>query len=331
MGKERTFRSRLRRWYAKNRRELPWRNTRDPYRIWVSEVMLQQTRVAAVVPYYERFLEKFPDVETLARAPGEELLAAWSGLGYYSRARNLREAARRVVERGGFPEDYEGLLSLPGVGGYTAAAVGSMAFGLSRAVVDGNVLRVMSRLTNDPGDTGAARTRRRLADEARRLLDQSDPGEYNQAIMELGAVVCLPKQPLCPQCPVSADCEALAAGTERELPVKLRREKAHRIEKTVAIGVRRGSVLLRLRPARSRKLAGFWELPEADEIGREKLGEELGSFRHSITNHNYRFRVFRAAVNRAPAGFRWIGRERLPEMPLSTVAKKALRLLKDWS
>src|SRR6266516_234894 len=187
---EREFRKALLSWYAGAKRVLPWRETRDPYRIWISEVMLQQTRVAAVIPYYERFLARFPDLATLAAAPEQELLAAWGGLGYYSRARNLQRAAQQM--RGRFPSDYESIRALVGVGDYTAAAVASIAFGLPYAVVDGNVLRVLSRVTNDASDIGSLKTKKRMQALADTLLAQSDPGLYNQALMELGATVCLP-------------------------------------------------------------------------------------------------------------------------------------------
>jgi A/G-specific adenine glycosylase len=289
--------------------------------------MLQQTRVAAVIPYYERFLERFPTVERLACAADEMLLRAWSGLGYYSRVRNMRSAARQIVELGGFPKDRDGLRALAGVGEYTAAAVASIAFGLPYAAVDGNVLRVMARLTNDSGDIQAAVTRKRLAKEAQTLLDRKRPGEFNQAVMELGATLCSPKQPQCRRCPLASDCEALRAGTQNELPVRLRTSEIHRIDKTVLIAERRGKVLLRLRPPDSSKLAGFWELPEACELETARIGDELGSFQHSITNHNYRISVVRATLKEAPATFQWIALERLREIPLSTIAKKSFRFL----
>ncbi len=181
------------RWYAAQKRDLPWRNTRDPYRILISEVMLQQTRVAAVAPYYERFLERFPTVESLARADQAEALAAWAGLGYYSRARNLLQAAREIATAGRFPSSYAGIRALPGVGQYTAAAVSSIAFGLPHAAVDGNARRVLGRVFPDGCDP-------------ERLLERKDPGAWNQALMELGATVCLPRAPRCADCPLTAVC-----------------------------------------------------------------------------------------------------------------------------
>ena len=191
-------------WYARGHRDLPWRDTRDPYRIWVSEIMLQQTRAQAVIPYYHRFLERFPSVEALAAAAEDEVLALWSGLGYYSRARNLRLAARQIVDSGGFPRSYEGIRGLPGIGDYTAAAVASIAFDLPYAVLDGNVLRVVARVANDAADISAARTRERFRAMAQGWLDAAiEPGHFNQALMELGATVCLPRKPLCLVCPLA--------------------------------------------------------------------------------------------------------------------------------
>src|SRR5712691_3306805 len=207
-----SLRRKLITWYERAKRDLPWRRTDDPYAIWISEIMLQQTRVAAVVPYYERFLARFPKPAALADAPEPELLRMWSGLGYYSRARNLRKAANQIVDHGGFPRDYGSIRELAGVGDYTAAAVASIAFGLPFAVVDGNVRRVIARLLNQTSaDAGK---------EAGLLLDRRDPGRWNQALMELGAVVCLPREPRCGECPIAAHCEALRRGAQGELPAK---------------------------------------------------------------------------------------------------------------
>jgi A/G-specific adenine glycosylase len=221
---------RLLAWYRRGRRDLPWRRTSDPYRIWVSEIMLQQTRAQAAIPYFERFLERFPTVEALAAAGEEEVLALWSGLGYYSRARHLLHGAQRVAAAGAFPGDYESIRALPGVGDYTAAAVASIAFGLPYAVVDGNVLRVVARMENDAAETGSARTRERFRSIAQEWMDARNPGAFNQALMELGATVCLPRNPLCPACPLESLCAARAAGTAAGLPVKLRKREPVRIE-----------------------------------------------------------------------------------------------------
>ncbi|HEY6322991.1 MAG TPA: A/G-specific adenine glycosylase [Thermoanaerobaculia bacterium] len=262
-------------WFDRHRRDLPWRRTRDPYRIWVSEVMLQQTRVEAVLPYYERFLARFPNVDDLASAPIDEVLALWSGLGYYRRARQLHAAARRIADAGEFPRTLDRLLELPGVGSYTAAAVGSIAFGLAVPVLDGNVERVMARrlaLAEDP-KRGASRAR--LVAAAAALLDPSRPGDGNQALMELGATLCLPRQPRCQLCPLRPGCIAAGEGRPEMYPPPRRRRRTEIRQLLVAVVASRENpdrVLLFRRsppvppeaPGTSPSVglpAGAWELP----------------------------------------------------------------------
>ncbi len=215
-----SFRKSLLAWFREFQRDLPWRKSKDPYRIWLSEIMLQQTRVAAVIPYYERFLERFPNVQTLAEAPEEEVLRLWSGLGYYSRAKNLQKAARQIVgEFGGqFPEKREQILALSGIGEYTASAIASIAFDEKCAVLDGNVARVLSRLEAIRGDLRETRKWRGLRDTANELLDPDAPGDWNQAMMEFGATLCTPNSPQCLLCPVSKSCQALRLGLVDVLP-----------------------------------------------------------------------------------------------------------------
>ena len=314
-------------WYARGHRDLPWRRTTDPYRIWISEIMLQQTRAQAVIPYFERFLERFPAVEALAAAAEEEVLALWSGLGYYSRARNLRKAALEIGAAGGFPRDYEALRALAGIGDYTAAAVGSIAFGLPHAVVDGNVLRVVARVENDSADIGAGRTRERFREVAQGWLDAGDPGGFNQALMELGATVCLPRNPLCLVCPLAEVCSARRSGTAAELPVKLRKQQAVRIGGELLVVERRGRVLLRQRDAASSRMAGFWDLPSPQDLPGAKKGPRIGAIRHTITHHHYTLDVRRATIARADRdGFRWFAPAALEAIPFSTTARKALKL-----
>jgi A/G-specific adenine glycosylase len=325
------FRSRLLAWYDHNRRDLPWRRTRDPYRIWLSEIMLQQTRVEAVIPYYERFLDRFPDVRALASAPEQDLLNAWSGLGYYSRARNLQRAARLIIDCGAFPRDLASLRELPGVGDYTAAAIASIAFGAPHAVLDGNVARVLARFMNERGDIRAPATRRRLQALAGVLLDAARPGDFNQAMMELGAVVCTPRNPDCHACPLGAGCAARALGIPNELPVKNGAGPRKRIESTLLIVERNGRVLMRQRPASSTRLASFWEFPEHGSAP-VRAGRVLGTFRHSITTSDYTYTVRRGALHADPEGFEWVPLERLERIPLTSAAKKAvLCLLKGQS
>jgi len=316
-------------WYARGHRDLPWRRTADPYRIWVSEIMLQQTRAMAVVPYYHRFLERFPTLKALAAAPEQEVLALWSGLGYYSRARNLLRAARQIAARGAFPRRYDELRQLAGVGDYTAAALASIAFGEPRAVLDGNVLRVVARVKNDAGDIRSPKARERFRAVAAGWLDRRQPGAFNQALMELGATVCLPRRPLCPRCPLHGQCLAQQQGTVEQLPVKLGHVQPERIE-AVLLLVRRGRrILLRQRPATEGRMPGFWELPAPEHLPGGSAGAVIGQFRHTITHHHYTFTVRAArAPKRLPAGslFRWLEPSEAGGIPLSTTAKKALRL-----
>jgi A/G-specific adenine glycosylase len=317
---------RLLAWYHQGHRDLPWRSTDDPYRIWVSEIMLQQTRAQAVIPYYERFLQRFPDVEALAGAAEEDVLALWSGLGYYSRARNLRRAAGRIQAAGGMPREYHALRQLPGVGDYTAAAIASIAFGLPHAVLDGNVLRVVARVENDPADIGTPRTRERFRGVAQEWLDQRSPGAFNQALMELGATVCLARNPLCLVCPLSSLCRARAEGTAGQLPVKLRRVEPVRVDGTLLLIHRKGRVLLRQREISERPMAGFWELPTPDHLPAARVGVAIGTVRHSITHHRYHFQVAQASASPRERCFRWFPTQHLDAIPLSTSARKALKL-----
>ena len=291
--------------------------------------MLQQTRAQAVIPYYENFLERFPTVHDLARAAETEVLRRWSGLGYYARARNLQKAARQIVERGAFPREYEAIRELPGVGTYTAAAIVSIAFGGNRAVVDGNVMRVIARVSADAADIGAQATKIQFEKIAGALLDPHDPGRFNQAMMELGATICLPRNPLCLLCPVSADCQARLQGKQSQLPVKLKRVQPVRVEVTLLLIERAGRILLWRRNPDSRRLGGFWELPSSEELPKAKKLDTVGSFRHSITNHNYTFTIVKATAPRPASHFQWFDHAQLEGIPLSTTTRKALALIKQ--
>jgi A/G-specific adenine glycosylase len=321
------LRRRILSWYRKHKRDLPWRQSRDPYRIWVSEIMLQQTRVAAVIPYYERFLARFPDVVALAVAPEQELLAAWAGLGYYARARNLQRAAKKIQELGGFPSDHASIRELPGVGDYTAAAIGSIAFNLRHAALDGNAARVLSRLTAERGNIDSGVVKKRLLANVDGLIDPKSPGEFNQALMELGATVCLPRHPACRQCPWACECQAFRLGIQNELPMRAGRPEAKGVEKQLLMIERAGKILAWQRPSESRRLAGFWELPETDQLPGAKVESRVAGFRHTIVNTNFRVAVFRASLPGTPKGFHWLATEELSEIPLSTTAKKALACL----
>ena len=273
--------------------------------------MLQQTRVAAAIPYYRRFLERFPDVRALAGAAEAEVLAAWSGLGYYSRARNLHKAAREIACTS-FPRDYESIRELAGVGDYTAAAIASIAFGLPHAAVDGNVRRVIARLWND-SDADAH-------ESAGALLDRRDPGRFNQALMELGATICLPRNPGCGGCPLARQCQARRFGTQSGLPAPRVQPAPERLTRTLLLIRRRGRILL----APSPRVQGFWDLPE--EESRVWAGTKLGEFRHTITHRHYRFVVLRGSGISIPSNGRWFTETQMREIPLSTTVRKALRL-----
>ena len=309
----RMFRRLVLRWYDANKRDLPWRRERDPYRIWISEIMLQQTRVNAVLEHYRRFLARFPKIEDLARARESSVLAAWSGLGYYRRARMMHSAARRIVKdhQAQFPETADALRSLPGVGRYTAAAVASIAFGEPTAVVDGNVERVICR------SSGKVLAGESLWASANALLDADRPGDFNQAMMELGATVCLPRAPLCLACPVHALC--LARGEMRNGRGAVRQNKK---EISYLLSRQKGNVFLVQRPRSASLMAGMWELPE----GHADLGTNgtCLTLRHSITVTDYRVRVVLAETPGNISG-RWVHTRRLDKMPLTGLTRKILR------
>ncbi|MBM7567714.1 A/G-specific adenine glycosylase [Paenibacillus sacheonensis] len=281
-------------WYLANKRDLPWRMNRDPYRVWVSEIMLQQTRVDTVIPYYERFLEKFPTASALANAPEPEVLKCWEGLGYYSRARNLQAGAREVVARhgGAVPDDKEAVSALRGVGPYTTGAIMSIAFNRPEPAVDGNVMRVLSRYFCLEEDIAKPATRIGIEKLAASLIPEGSAGDFNQALMELGALVCTPKSPGCLTCPVMMHCEGRMAGKEHVLPIKTKAKPPRRETRIAALitgsGEHAGKLLVRQRPE-SGLLAQMWELPHvlapdalgaaapAKRRGRSKAGAALNA------------------------------------------------------
>ncbi|MGA9039674.1 MAG: A/G-specific adenine glycosylase [Terriglobales bacterium] len=331
----RSFRRRLLAWYDQHGRDLPWRRDHDPYRVWVSEIMLQQTRVAAVIEHYKKFLQRFPTIKKLASAREATVLAAWSGLGYYRRARMLHAAARVVVKEheGKFPGSAKDLRVLPGVGRYTAAAIASIAYGEPVAVVDGNVERVLGRLLG-----------KRLAEEyswrtAEELLDRQRPGDFNQAMMELGATICLPRQPMCLMCPVNQWC-----ATRGELEKLEKATRQTKKEIYYALDCRNGSVFLVQRAKDASLMPGMWELPEASVVGtgkriphelklnRNDKGNKISdggvlTLRHSITVTDYTVLVQQGTAADGTAG-KWIARNRIESLPLTGLARKILRAAK---
>jgi len=337
------LRRRLLNWYRQNRRDLPWRRSRDPYAIWISESMLQQTQVITVIPYYARFITAFPTVRSLARAPLPRILRLWSGLGYYRRAENLHKAARRIVRQysGIVPREYAQLRALPGIGDYTAGALLSIAFGKKYPAVDGNVRRALSRLVRTKSND-------QISACAAKLVKTSQPGNLNQALMELGATICTPKAPRCGGCPVATDCRS--RGLLGRHPAQLHPPKAiaQKVLWPLAIVHYRGKILLRRRQADG-LLAGLWELPgaeiapteNAEAVVRKELRplsttglvpQRLGELRHSITNRRIHAPVllYRWPMNKRPPGgkpeWRWTLPGELHRYATSSMTAKAVRL-----
>src|SRR2546425_981386 len=275
-------RSRLLAWYAANRRDLPWRRTKDPYRILVAEYLLQRTRIASGTPYYERFLVRFPTVQDLAAASLDDVLAVWEGLGFYGRAKRLHAAAHVIVAEhaGKVPPSYETLAALPGIGPYTAGAIASIAFGIAAPAVDGNVLRVLARLFRIREDVARLVVHRRIVELAATLVSRDAPGSFNQAIMELGATICTPTRPACDRCPLENQCLARAAGEEHEIPITANRKRPRAVPVAFALVEAKGHVLL-VRRESGTLLGGLWALPGGEVPSRE-LGPPLNYSFHKI-------------------------------------------------
>ena len=314
------FRRALLAWYGKNGRDLPWRRTCDPYAIWLSEIMLQQTRVAAVLDHYRVFLERFPNVEALAAASEDAVLAAWSGLGYYRRARMLHQCAREIVEQHGrhFPENSKALQKLPGIGRYTAAAVASIVFSEPIAVVDGNVERVLHRVS------GKNLTTPQYWERAEGMLSKARPGDFNQAMMELGATVCLPREPRCESCPVRQWCV-----TRGQMPRSKATARQLRREIWCALERRDGQIRLVKRPVDASLMAGMWELPQWAQLPHGLAGgTHWRTFRHSITVTDYTVHVLHDwshKSNPSSASGKWVAIAKIPHLPLTGLTRKVLK------
>jgi A/G-specific adenine glycosylase len=338
-------------WYATEQRDLPWRRTNDPYAIWVAETMLQQTRVEAVRPYYARWMKKFSTIEKLAAADEQAVLRLWEGLGYYHRARNLRAAARTVVAAGGaLPTTAEGLRRLPGIGPYSAAAIAAIAFGRDEIALDGNLRRVLARLFDFAGDVRSAEGEAFLLRRAHAHLPAGQASAFNQALMDLGAVVCLPRSPACESCPLQAKCRSRQRGVERQRPVRPARRSVPEYLAAAGVLRRDGRVLIAQRPP-NKLLGGLWEFPGGkaepgesidaalrrelrEELGVEvEVADHLGSYRHAYTHFRvtlYAFEcVLRSGRPRAlehPA-LRWVALRELAAFPMGKIDRQIARRL----
>ncbi len=344
------FREGLLRWFEEHRRELPWRQAGDPYAVWVSEIMLQQTRVATVMEYFDRWMGRFPTVEDLAAAPVEEVLKLWAGLGYYGRARRLHEAAGQVVARGGeVPSTVDELRELPGVGPYTAGAIASIAFGRVAPLVDGNVIRVLTRWAGIEGDPGKGAAKREIWRLAGELVDRDQPGDFNQALMEVGSLVCTPRSPKCEECPIATGCVARAGGEQERFPQLPKRVEPKAMRGRCGVVSRQGGggreVLLRRRPGKG-LLGGLWEFPgvEAESTAWPTLGElkgllesgpieaverprrAFGEVEHVFSHRHLRLRIHgvEADPGAAMEGWRWVPEEELEQLQSSALFAKVV-------
>jgi A/G-specific adenine glycosylase len=352
--RRRWFRRRLLNWYSSNQRHLPWRKTKDPYRIWISEVMLQQTQVLTVVPYYLDFLKVYPTIKHLAEANTQQLLRIWAGLGYYSRARNLHQAALKIVHfhGGKFPETYPELVSLPGIGRYTAGAILSIAFDLPYPVLDGNVVRVLTRLFALRGDPKGTELQRVLWKYAEKLVPAKSPGDFNQALMELGATVCSPRQPRCLLCPWQTECLARREGVQELFPEKSKVPVVERSSSAVAVVFRRKCVLI-VRRSQGRLFRDFWEFPGGEFNGvrnirsalATKIKNDLGlrirvldllaTIKHSVTQHRITLQAYRAelqtstAVDPRRSTARWVKPAELRKYPFASASSQIVELLQS--
>lgn len=314
-------------WYGRAKRDLPWRKSSDPYRVWVSEIMLQQTTVVAVTPKYESFLRRFPTLASLASSGEDEVLKHWAGLGYYSRARNLRRAAQSIVadHGGAFPSDFEPVLALPGVGRYTAGAILSIAFAKPFPLVDGNVIRVFARLFGLKGRAKDPRFVKTMWPLAEKLMPATNPGDWNQALMELGATVCTPDSPSCGACPVSKHCVAFKKGLQDKLPLPEAARKPVPVKWTCLWIEKDGKVLLWKRSDKERLLKNLWGLPEAGRV-RATVGKKVSSAAHSITHHALSVELREAVLDgEFPPDAKWVPRNAIHDYLVSSLWLKLLR------
>ena len=342
-------------WYAKNARHLPWRESSDPYAIWISEIMLQQTRVDTVIPYYQRWMEKFPNINDLAQATEQDVLQLWEGLGYYSRARNLHKTAREIKENygGKLPDERKSLEKLPGIGSYTAGAIASIAFGMDETALDGNIQRVLSRLFDMGLPVRSPEGKKELLLIAERILPPGEAGTFNQALMDLGAAICTPRSPLCPGCPLNTLCQSYEKGTQNERPVLEKRPAIPHYTVTAAVIRRDGLYLIARRPAEG-LLGGMWEFPGGKkEAGedletclkreiREEMGVEIlidasfGVYRHAYTHFRVTLYAFLCLLNgEEPQALeadeiRWVNISELEDYPMGKIDRQiSQKILKE--
>ena len=334
-------------WYDQNARELPWRSFPSPYRVWVSEIMLQQTRVDTVLPYFERFVARFADIQSLAEAEQAEVFRLWEGLGYYSRSRNLHKTAKVLMNEhnGEFPSTIKELESLPGVGRYTAAAIASIAFNQPVAAVDGNIKRIYARLLNYQGIYGSTAFEKTISHFAQEILPPDRPGDFTQALMDLGSAICTPRQPNCPECPLQSDCLAAQNGTQNDLPLKAKKTPIPHYDVFVAVIWQEGKILLTQRGQKG-MLAGLWEYPggkveppdedraiSLEELLLQKTGlqivqkEKIGIFRHAYTHFKISVHAWHAEwlpphSLSLPTNMRWVLPKDLPNYPMGKVARR---------
>jgi A/G-specific adenine glycosylase len=342
-------------WYELNQRDLPWRKQHSPYAIWVSEIMLQQTRVETVIPYFQRWMQRFPDVEALAQSSLQEVLSIWEGLGYYSRARNLHKAAQIIVNQygGRLPDEARALRSLPGIGDYTAGAIASIAFGRDAPALDGNIRRVLARLDNMSEPARSPAGERRLWELAARLLPAGKAGDFNQALMDLGATLCTPQAPDCQRCPLSIDCAAYQLDRQEQLPVTASKAAIPHYTVTAAVIQRDGQVLITQRPANG-LLGSLWEFPGGKvepgedlaaclqrEIKEEleveiRVSEPFGEYRHAYTHFRVTLHAFLCQLcgRNSPKAvqvqdLRWVKTEELADYPMGKIDRQIARRLNE--
>ncbi len=345
----RAFVRRLLAWFRRAARDLPWRRTSDLYAIWISEVMLQQTQVATVIPYYQRFLRQFPDVRTLADADEQVVLRLWEGLGYYRRARQLHAAAQQIVSLHGgeFPRDFDAVRSLPGIGRYTAGAILSIGTGAKLPILEANTIRVLSRLAALRDDPASSSGQKQLWALAEAILPSRDVGHFNQALMELGSEICTPKSPACDRCPVRMHCRAFASGSQHEIPLAAKKTKYEDVTE-VAVVVRRGRQVLVRQCLPGERWAGLWDFPRFVANGDVTAGvllqtgvaiesvQKLTMLKHGVTRFRITLEVFEAQTTRVrrqsskgTAAIRWVSVEELATLPLSVTGRKIARLFNE--